>query len=99
MNGVTFADLLQLGFAGAMAFVLVFIIYQMNKSNNKTYKDIHTEHKQDINSQQENYRSDIKKLSDEHRAERKEFYDKFHKMADKFDETIRLSTMHHNRRG
>ena len=78
---ITFADLLQLGFAGAMAFVLVFVLWKIVTKGITAIQDMQAEHKADINS-----------LQDDHRNERTEFYDKYAKTSEEFNKTVMTMT-------
>lgn len=71
--------LLQLGFAGAMAFVLVFIIWKIGNKTIETFKEI-----------SDNHTTTIKELQQEHKKERDQCYSSQAKRFDSFDETIKM---------
>lgn len=75
----SFSDLLQLGFAGAMAFVLVGVILKLSKEVIAAFKEISASHT-----------ATLEKMEANHRMEREQCYKTHGEQLEKFDQTVRF---------
>lgn len=74
-----FETLLQLGFAGAMAFVLVYIIWKLSNNVISAFRELSMSHA-----------ADMKELQKEHREERNQCYASQAKRFHSFDQTMKM---------
>lgn len=79
MEAKALETLIQLGFAGAIAIIMIYIIWKLGDKTIVAFKEMHKGHSEDM-----------KEMQKSHKVEREKFYDTQSARDEKFDETIRF---------